>query len=375
MRILQVTESFATGTMEVVRLISEGAAREGHTVAIAYGERPETPEDLRDRVGEQVELVALPWTGRTVLAQARAAHALRRLCRDWEPDVIHLHSAFAGFVGATSIASFAPTVYTPHGYSFLGAPSPILRAAYRLAERIVARRVRMVGAVSEHEAGLARGLGAGMVRVVPNGIPELDRASEPSDSPRPARSHPSVVTSGRIVHARRPAATARILHGLSDFADVCWIGGPGPDPRLEQRVRDLGVPVTGWLDRDEAVRRLSEATVLLHWSEWDSHPLSVLEAMASDVLVIGSDIEPNRELLGDEQVLATEEEAAQLVRAVISDDGRRRAMLDRQRGRRERFAATRMVDDWLGVYAGLVQRVGARAPTGDRLELGLGWHP
>jgi glycosyltransferase involved in cell wall biosynthesis len=375
MRILQVTESFATGTMEVVRLISEGAAREGHTVAIAYGERPETPEDLRDRVGDQVELVALPWTGRTVLAQARAAHALRRLCHDWEPDVIHLHSAFAGFVGAVSIASFAPTVYTPHGYSFLGAPSPILRAAYRFAERIVARRVQMVGAVSEHEAGLARGLGAGVVRVVPNGIPELDRVSEPSDSTQPARSHPSVVTSGRIVHARRPAATARILHGLSDLADVCWIGGPGPDPRLEQRVRDLGVPVTGWLDRDEAVRRLSEATVLLHWSEWDGHPLSVLEAMASDVLVIGSDIEPNRELLGDEQVLATEEEAAQLVRAVISDDGHRRAMLDRQRRRRERFAATRMVDDWLGVYAGLVQRVGAKAPTGERLEFGLGWHP
>ena len=56
-------------------------------------------------------------------------------------------------------------------------------------------------------------------------------------------------------------------------------------------MQTLGVPVTGWLDREEAVDRLSQATVLLNWSAWDSHPLGVLEAMAFNVLVIGSGIE------------------------------------------------------------------------------------
>jgi glycosyltransferase involved in cell wall biosynthesis len=365
MRILQVTESFATGTMEVVRLVSEGAARQGHRVAIAYGERPETPEDLRNTVADSVELMALPWNGRTVGAQARAARELRRLCRAWEPDVIHLHSSFAGFIGATSIASFAPTVYTPHSYSFLGAQSPLRRTAYRFAEGVIARRVQMIGAVSEHEAGLARSLGARAVEVVPNGIPELDQALEPSRSASTAPSQPSVVTAGRIVPQRRPLATARILHGLADVAEVCWIGGPGPDPRLEQGVRKLGVPVTGWLDREEAVRRLSEATVLLNWSEWDSHPLSVLEAMAFDVPVIGSDIEANRELLGDAQVAATEEDAKRLVRAAIVDEGCRRAILDRQRRRRERFAATRMVDDWMRIYGALAEPIGTFVAAGE----------
>jgi glycosyltransferase involved in cell wall biosynthesis len=361
LRILEVTESFATGTMEVVKLVSEGAAREGHRVAIAYGKRPETPEDPRNQVADQVQLTPLPWSGRTVRAQARAARALRTLCRDWEPDVIHLHSSFAGFIGAMSIASFAPTVYTPHSYSFLGAQSGLRRRAYRFAERVIARRVQMIGAVSEHEATLARSVGARAVEVVPNGIPELDRAPESS---RPARTgqRPSVVTAGRIVRQRRPLATARILHDLADVAEVCWIGGPGPDPRLEQGVRDLGVPVTGWLDRDEAVRRLSEATVLLNWSAWDSHPLAVLEAMAFDVPVIGSDIEANRELLGDEQVGATEEDAMRLVRAAVVDEGCRRTIVDRQRRRRQRFAATRMVHDWLRIYAALAEPATAGDP-------------
>src|SRR5688572_1796556 len=120
MRVLEVTESFATGTMEVVRLISEHAAREGHDVTIAYGVRPETPDELRERIDPAVDVVELPWEGRTLSAQVRAVRALRRLCRERSPDVIHLHSSFAGLVGALAVAHMAPTVYTPHGYAFMG---------------------------------------------------------------------------------------------------------------------------------------------------------------------------------------------------------------------------------------------------------------
>lgn len=355
MRILEVTESFATGTMEVVRLVSEGAALAGHQVAIAYGERPETPPELRGMVAEDVELIPLPWTGRTAGAQIRTVRALRDLCRRWDPDVIHLHSSFAGFIGALTVRSFAPTVYTPHGYSFLSAESTTRRTAYRLMEGLIARRVTMVGAVSNHEAELARGVGAHAVEVVPNGVPELDRPKD-ADSRHERREPPMVVALGRIVPARRPAGTAEILEGLSDVADVCWIGGPGADHGLEDLVRSRGIPVTGWLDRDEAIGRLSEATVLLHWSAWDSHPLSVLEAMAFDVVVVGSDVEANLELLGPDQVRATEHDAGQLVRALLDDPELRAATLDRQRQRRARFAATRMVDDWLRVYAAIADR-------------------
>src|SRR5215218_405353 len=368
MRILEVTESFATGTMEVVRTVAEGATREGHRVAIAYGERPETPSRLRQQVGADVDLIPLPWTGRSVAAQLRTARELRRLCRRWAPDVIHLHSSFAGFVGSLGVASFGPTIYTPHCYSFLGAGSKARRALYRLAERVIALRVTVVGAVSEHEAALATSLGASNVQVIPNGIPEIDR---PASSTRLSRaaSPPKVVAAGRIVPQRRPASTARILRSVAPFADVCWIGGPGPDPRLAQSVEDLGIPVTGWVSREEAVRRLSEATVLLNWSAWDSHPLSVLEAMALDVLVVGSDIEAHRELLGANQLAATEEEAVNRVCAILNDETERRMMLEDQRRRAARFGSSRMVRDWLRVYRALSDRATRRLIDGGRVSL------
>lgn len=362
MRILEVTESFATGTMEVVRLVSEGMARAGHRVAIAYGERPETPLDLRATVDHEVELIPLPWTDRSVGAQVSSVRALRSLCRQWQPDVIHLHSSFAGFVGAISVTSCAPTIYTPHGYSMLAARSRVARAAYRFAERFIAHRVTMIGAVSESEGALARSVGARRVAVVPNGIPELEVPAAPV---RNRDGRPRVVAMGRIVPARRPEGTARILADVDDVADVGWIGGPGADPGTAEVVRALGVPVSGWVDRDEAIRRLSQASVLLQWSEWDSHPLTVLEAFAADVLVVGSDIDSNRDLLGEAQVCATEGEAVALIRRMIEDPERSRALLAEQRRRRDRFSAGRMVDDWLRIYSGLTSEDGATASPGD----------
>jgi glycosyltransferase involved in cell wall biosynthesis len=368
MRLLEVTESFATGTMEVVRLIAEHVAREGHHVTIAYGIRPETPGELRERIDSDIEVVELPWEGRTLSAQLRAARALRRLCRERKPDVIHLHSSFAGVVGSLAIAGMAPTVYTPHGYAFMGNPSRWRAAAYRLAERLVARRVSMIGTVSESEARFARELGARAVEVVPNGIPELD---DPPRQRRASNGALGAVAMGRIVPDRQPRATARLLTAVADLAEVAWIGS-APDERAERAVQAMGIPVTGWLDRAEALGRLSQATVLLNWSSKEGHPLSVLEAMALDVVVIGSDIEPNRELLGPEQVCASEDQASDLLREVLTNRDRREALLEAQRVRSRPFAATRMVDDWLRVYARLAAtRAGATPrvrPVGvDRL--------
>ena len=47
------------------------------------------------------------------MAQLRAALALRRLVARVKPDVVHLHSTFAGFVGGLAVPRRIPCVYTP----------------------------------------------------------------------------------------------------------------------------------------------------------------------------------------------------------------------------------------------------------------------
>jgi glycosyltransferase involved in cell wall biosynthesis len=89
----------------------------------------------------------------------------------------------------------------------------------------------------------------------------------------------------------------------------------------------------------------------------------VLEAMAFGVLVIGSDIDANRELVGPEQVRESADEVAGLLRAVLTQRDRRADLLEEQRERSRRFAASRMVADWLRIYERLAAR-SRRRPSG-----------
>jgi glycosyltransferase involved in cell wall biosynthesis len=362
MRILEVTEASGSGTLGVVCAIAAHAAAEGHEVALAYGERPETPPDLRGAAGPAVELIALPWRTRTPWAQLVAARELRRLVARWRPDVVHLHSTFAGLVGALALGRSAPRVYTAHGFASARTADGAARAAaYRAVERLVAARCDLVGAVSEAEAAIARGLGARRVVIVPNGVPELD----PGGMPAPVhRDGPLVLAAGRIGPARRPAEAARILSAVRDVAATAWIGG-GPSPADEVPLREAGIPVTGWLPHAEALDRLGGATAYLHWSAWDGQPLAILEAFARDVVVVASDIPANRELLGEHQVCTGEDEAAGLLRRVVTDAALRHELLEAQRARRGEHGARRMSRAWLEHYAACASS--APAPSGGSL--------
>jgi len=157
-----------------------------------------------------------------------------------------------------------------------------------------------------------------------------------------------VIAGGRIVRQRRPPETARILRAVGDLAEVGWVGG-GTRANVA-RVRALGVEITGWMPHERAMHELEGSIVYLHWTEWDGQSIAVLEAIARDVVVVASDIPPNRELLASEQLCRTEAEAIALVRQVLQDPATQRRLLDAQRSLGESHGAAAMVQGWIDVY-------------------------
>jgi glycosyltransferase involved in cell wall biosynthesis len=354
LRVLHVVEAFGGGVFEIVRLLAERLAARGNDVAIAYGRRPETPVDVRATVDERVDLYAMPWTTRRPRAQLAAGRAIRRTTATWRPDVVHLHSSFAGVVGLAALRGRVPLVYTPHGYSFTMRDQGRLRPGlYRQVERRVARGVDLLGAVSETEARAAREvLGAPRIAVVRNGIRELDPgALPPAAQPERAR----VICMGRVDEARRPESCARILASISDIAEVAWVGGGGRREGADRPLIEAGITPTGWLGRAEALGWLGGSTAYLHWAAWDGQPLTVLEAMARDVAVVGSDIPPIRELLGPTGVRGSETEAIELLRSVLTSPERRAELIDAQRARRALYGAERMARGWQDLYQRLTR--------------------
>lgn len=384
LRVLHVAEAFGGGLYEMVRVLADGLSREGHTVAVAYGRRPETPEHPQRDFPREVMLEPLAWGGRSPAEQVQAMRRLQAFARGWEPDVIHLHSSFAGVVGGAALAGIAPIVYTPHSFaSCLPSTSPAKRQILAAGERLAISRATIVGAVSHSEARCARRRGARRVTVIPNGISELDdRALVASELARLSAATPPrsqrVIAGGRIVGQRQPDACARILGALTDDAEVAWVGGGGDDSPWTHEMRAAlerhGVHATGWVPRDTWLGELSQAAAYLHWTAWDGLPLCLLEALALDTVVVASDIAPNREVLGPRQVCKTEEEAVALLRRIVADPDFAAELRAEQHERRQRYSASGMVTRWADQYAALAglphvaRPLPVEVPAADRAE-------
>jgi glycosyltransferase involved in cell wall biosynthesis len=359
---LHVAEAFGGGLMAIVNMIAEGGARSGASHTIAYGRRPETPLDPRAGVAAGVELIELDWRRRAPRSHVAVVSALRRICDEFSPDVIHLHSSFAGAVGVLALRGRAPLLYTPHSFASAIADTPrLLRTAFRASERYIVRSADVVGAVSDSEARTAEMLGARRLVCVQNGIPELDPTqldSAPEHIPKPVR--PRVIAAGRVIAQRQPEACARILSAVADVADIGWIGGGADDGPARRAANDAltaaGAPPTGWLPREAMMAALRAATAYLHWTAWDGQALSLLEAMACDAVIVASDIPPSRDVLDPRQICATEAEAIQLLRRIATDESFASELLAVQRRRRARHSAAAMVRRWLAVYEELAAR-------------------
>ena len=145
--------------------LATAQAASGHAVTLAYADRPETPADLAQLGAAGVEPIALPWARRSPRSHLAAARALRRLVGERQPDLVHLHSSFAGAVGALALPRGTVLIYTPHGLA--SARTGVARpasAGVRALEALVARRCALLGAVSEAEAEIARARPAGAAR-------------------------------------------------------------------------------------------------------------------------------------------------------------------------------------------------------------------
>jgi glycosyltransferase involved in cell wall biosynthesis len=169
---------------------------------------------------------------------------------------------------------------------------------------------------------------------------------------------PRVVTIGRVAEQHIPVETASILADLADMADVSWVGGAGRNPELDDLVRSQGVELTGWIERDEVQSILRSTTCCLHWTAWDGLPVTVLEAMASDVVVVAHDIAVTREILGPRQVCESPTAAVRLLREILADDDLREELLADQRSRRGRFSSRRMATGWRAVYDQIAEPAG-----------------
>ena len=294
-KLLWVAEAMGGGVLTYLVELSSRLAGV-YDIYLAYGLRPETPPDFKARFDPRVHLVEVKDFCREI-RPARdfgALQQLRQLAREIRPDLIHLHSSKAGALGRLAWSGKkTPLLYTPHGYSFLMADcSPLRRQMYRTIEAVCGwRRCTTVSCgAGEHRESLRLARRAAWI---PNGIDveELNRLM--ALAPAPAQDKPfTVYTLGRICPQKNPEQFAAVARALPEVHFV-WIGEGEQRALLDAP----NIEITGWVSREQALRRAMEGDVFLLTSRWEGLPMSLLESMYLGKTCAVSDAAGNREVI------------------------------------------------------------------------------
>ena len=93
-----------------------------------------------------------------------------------------------------------------------------------------------------------------------------------------------------------------------------WIG----DGELRDELKAPNIEITGWIDREEALKRSYNADVFLLTSLWEGLPISLLESMYMRKLCVVNDVIGNHDVIENDRngfVCRTVTEFAQAIRS------------------------------------------------------------
>jgi glycosyltransferase involved in cell wall biosynthesis len=254
---------------------------------------------------------------------------LRRLIRELQPDLIHVHGARAALpLTAARAGSKSALVYSVHGYHF-PAKSGGVRSLAMLAERWCSARAEATVFVCEHDRRLAERFGilgrCRRHRVIRNGIVTegLPRRAAEAGGP--------LVFAGRLVEQKNPIMLVEVLGHLKDERVRLLVIGDGPlHAAMRARAEALDVldriEFRGALPHEAALEAIARGAVLLLPSLWEGLPIVLLEAMAIGVPVVASAVGGVPEVVEHEGTgLLVDRQAPELyaeaVRRLLHDPG------------------------------------------------------
>jgi glycosyltransferase involved in cell wall biosynthesis len=353
LKILHVTESMATGVLEVLAQMAEHQAELGHEVEVAYVPHPDGPSaaEIRERL---CSVSTIHVRGRRDAPRLTRSLALFKLMlpllrrREW--DVVHLHSSIAGVIGR-SIPTGVPLVYSPHGYAFLRRDvSPLSARLYRYAERRLRHRAVTLCVSSAELAVAERALGAD-AHVIPNVLPRRDiEALERT----PVQDRKVVVNIGRWGPQKAPERFTRAAMRYHDRADFRWIGLGESDAHSRWTV-------TGWLNQAGVWKELASADIIYFTSRWEGMPVGLMQAQAAGVPAIAMECVGVRDVIMDGvtgYVLEDEETAQDYLCRLLNDENELEQLRRAAIARRLRFADDAYGEDLILFYARTVAKHG-----------------
>jgi len=375
-RVLHIITKLAVGGAQLNTLIStRDIDAMGYPSAILCGlERPEEGDffDLASEWGLDIRLA--PHLKRTIspLNDFRALLEIRQEIKRGGYDIVHTHGSKARFLGRIAAASFpgVTIVQTAHGWPFYDSMNSFTQMLYVFLEKIGFNLANINICVSprDRDKALRHGLGHfDDYRIIRSGV-EFEHFRAARGSMPKARKTLGISPDTQVIGSvmrfcpeKAPdiflSVAAKVLETKPDCLFI--LVGDGPlMKQTERMIASMGLSDNVILlgSRKDIVGILPAFNVFLITSRTEGLPRALLEALASGIPVVSTDVGGIHELIGNGRNGYLSEEgdvtslASDVIKVLDLPDSAEQMMADVDRDL-EPFSAERMVDDLFSLYA------------------------
>lgn len=292
-KILYVVESMGGGVFTYIVDLANTLV-DIYDMYIAYAVLKQTPANYKAYFDKRIKLIEVKNFCREIrlTRELTTVKEIKQIADEIKPDIIHLHSSKAGVIGRIAFdGKKVPLFYTPHGYSFLMKDAGVIkRSVYWGIEKIFAKRDCTIISCSrgEYQESLKLTSNATYVNNAINIEKMKGRLKEVKEEKHPF----TVFTLGRICYQKNPVQFNKIAQAMPD-TKFLWIG----DGDLKSELYSPNIEITGWIDREMALKKSMNADVFILTSLWEGLPISLLEAMYMKKLCIVSNVTGNRDVI------------------------------------------------------------------------------
>lgn len=364
---------------------------------LVVGER-EDHERSADHITSQlgIDYVTIPGMGRSIspASDYKAYTDLKKLIKDFKPDIVHTHAAKPGALGrlAARAAGVPVVLHTFHGHVFHSYFGAAKSKIFIQIERFLARKSDAIIAISEQQRKELtedfRIAPPAKFHLVPLGF-DLDRFQSNQEEKRKQfrdefgldANTIAIGIIGRLVPVKNHGLFIRAVHDVSKRTGkkirAFIIGDGDARPALEAQIQQLGAAFatpntqhqtpnakplftfTSWRSDVDVINAGLDIICLTSFNE--GTPVSLIEAQAANKPIVSTRVGGIADIVqeGQTALLSDVEEekgfADHLLR-LVEDDELRARMGQNSRGHvMERFSYQRLVRDMSQLYYQLLQ--------------------
>ncbi len=361
-----------------VTLLTETLNTNGYEALLVAGQVDDDEGDMIYYAREHgVTPTIIPELGRSInpIRDISTTYKLYRLIREFKPDIVHTHTAKAGFTGrlAAWLARVPVIVHTFHGHVFSGYFGPLKTQLFINLERLTARMSDTIITLTE---GLRRELAEdyritrrGRITVLPLGLDLESFARIPRHQGgfRARFDIPAGVyvigLVGRLVPVKNHELffdAAALIHRQLPDARFVIVGDGETREALEAQVDALGLRdvtiFTGWQETLPPI--YSDLDVSVISSKNEGTPVSVIESISAGCPVVATAVGGLPDLLEGGKLgrLVPPDDAPALAQAIIETIHNPPEMTASQATMLDRYGIGRLIDDLDSLYRGLLAK-------------------